>query len=111
MPEIKIKVDPGDIEAILSEERGLTGRSLDQRIWEIWGYVRINKNSLDREQACNKIRGVIMEAVIDIQNRCESKAIENKRLRLEMKELRRKGRKARALDKSWAGITEEDTGI
>ena len=62
--------------AAKAEQRSLTDVRLEQQIWEIWGYCRLNKDSLDSGRHCKIIREVVVTAVADVQKRCELLAVE-----------------------------------
>lgn len=61
---------------IRTKQRAITNGHLEQRIWEIWSYVRENQNSLDSGTACKLIKKVIDEAVADVQKRIEDLTVE-----------------------------------
>jgi len=74
------------------QERALTGKHLEMRIWDIWSYVRENQNSLDSERACKIVHEIITAAVSDVQRRLEETAAELDRER-------RSGRKSAEVEK------------
>lgn len=53
------------------KERGITKRQLEQRVGQIWGYTRMNKDSLSSENHCNKVMALLQDAVTDVQLRLE----------------------------------------
>ena len=61
---------------IKTKQRAITNGHLEQRIWEIWSYVRENQNSLDSGTACKLIKKVIDAAVADVQKRVEDLVVE-----------------------------------
>ena len=62
---------------------------LDARASEIWGFVRLNKDSLDSERCVKMIRQLVDQAVENVTEQCETLAGHNERLR-EMLKAKRK---------------------
>jgi hypothetical protein len=76
-------------EITVEPKEKLTPALLEQKVWEIWGYVRQHAQSLDSERHCNwisaKIQGII-----------EQFSLERKALEAALKQLQADYRKSKA---------------
>lgn len=59
-------------QALVVHERAQTREMIDQMTWKIWGYCRLNKESLDSSRHCKLIRQAIEEAMGEVQHRNDS---------------------------------------
>lgn len=55
-----------------TKQRGITNKTIEQAIYKIWGYCRMNKDSLCSDTHCIMIREVVEAAVSDVQTRLET---------------------------------------
>lgn len=67
-----------------------TSEHIDQAVWEIWKFVRVNKNSLNSGECCKRIRAVIDMAVASIAADHKSMSEELSKAKERNKELRQK---------------------
>ena len=77
-------------ETTQQKTRSKTDIILEQHTWDIWGYVRNNKMSLDSERACKMIRKGFDDAVAEVRAMLDDVSSQNDRLREELKELKKK---------------------
>ena len=61
---------------------------LAQKTWEVWGYVRENRNSLDSERGCKMIREGMDQAVAEMQTLLDQAVEVNEKIIEENRELR-----------------------
>ena len=72
------------------KERGITKQQLEVRVGQIWGYTRLNKDSLSSEHHCKKVMDLLQLAVTDVQLRLEDSLQDITDEREKAKELRKK---------------------
>lgn len=58
------------------EQRAMTAKEVELAVWDIWSFVRENRDSLDSERYCRMIQEVINGAVESTTKRAESLASE-----------------------------------
>ena len=79
-------------ERLARAERSLTAIEIEQATWHIWGYVRDNKDSLDSERHNKGVRGIIIDAVGDVQKRLEAQVKETAASEKKLREVRKQKR-------------------
>lgn len=68
---------------------------LEKHSWDIWGYVRENRNSLDSGRASRIIRQGFQDAVSDVQKIVDEVVQKNEILKAEIRLLRKKVKELR----------------
>lgn len=80
---------------VVSQQREKTEYFIKHKTWNVWSYVRLNKDSLDSERACRMIQESLEAAVDNVQGRLDGVGKDlvqamkdNRDLRKELRETR-----------------------